>query len=59
MLAIQKNHIGFVNLFLPMIRNSAVLDFALCQAAKSGFKDVVELLLKAGANEYVLNAWTQ
>lgn len=55
MLAIKKNHIGFVNLFLPMIRNNDVLDSALYQAAKNGHKDVVELLLKAGAN----NAWTQ
>ena len=50
MLAFQKNHIGFVNLFIPMIRNSTVLDSALREAAESGYKDVVGLLLKAGAD---------
>lgn len=55
MLAFQKNHIGFVNLFIPMIRNSTVLDSALREAAESGYKDVVGLLLKAGADVHASN----
>ena len=55
MLAIQKNHIGFVNLFLPMIQNNDVLDSALREAAESDSKDVVELLLKAGADVHASN----
>ena len=53
--AIKKGHIGFVNLFLPIIQSNNVLYFALYQAVEKGFKDVVELLLNEGADVHANN----